>query len=525
MENQKPKVKISGYSIYTLVILFFVYIFNFVDRQIISILAENIKADLGISDAQIGFLYGTAFAVFYALFGLPLGRLADTWSRKTLISVGLGFWSLMTALSGTAKSFGALAAYRIGVGIGEASATPAALSMLSDSFPKALRATVMAIYSSGIYVGAGIGIVIGGVVVGNWDTAYPDPSLAPFGLKGWQAAYFVVGVPGLILALWMLTLKEPVRGAVDGIKTEPHPAPFKDFLNVLMSAIPPFTIISLAINNAPKKTIIWNIAMVFICIVLAYILILLTGSVAQWVAYMVAVYATFSWIQGIRNTDEEAFRFLFNNKTFLFSIFGFACLAFVTYGVGFWGAPYFIRNFEIPVAEAGLVLGWSAAIGGCIGVILGGVLSDVLRSKYQSGRLILGMIAAITCFPMVLVVFVTEDLQTAYIFNFIFQVLSPMWIGAATSTAADLVLPRIRAVATALYILVVTLIGLALGPYLIGLTSSTLSAGGMDSADALAQACLMACALCLVAVVFLYMGSRHYAHDEAIIENFNANNA
>src|SRR4030095_12601852 len=120
---------------YTLGVLVVVYVFNFLDRQIVSILAERIKADLGVSDAQIGFLYGTAFAVFYAIFGIPLGRLADVWNRRTLIATGLGVWSLMTAVSGLARGFGALALARIGVGVGEASASPAAFSMLSDTFP------------------------------------------------------------------------------------------------------------------------------------------------------------------------------------------------------------------------------------------------------------------------------------------------------------------------------------------------------------------------------------------------------
>src|SRR5262245_45540265 len=114
----------SGYAKYVLVVLTIVYVFNFVDRQIISILAEEIKADLKISDADLGILYGTVFAVFYALFGIPLGRMADVWMRKSMISIGLAFWSVMTALSGTARSFGALLGYRIGVGVGEASASP-----------------------------------------------------------------------------------------------------------------------------------------------------------------------------------------------------------------------------------------------------------------------------------------------------------------------------------------------------------------------------------------------------------------
>ena len=142
--SKAPREDVGGtYARYVLGVLVVVYVFNFIDRQILSILAEEIKADLNISDGDIGFLFGTAFAVFYAIFGIPLGRLADLWVRKSLISVGLFFWSGMTALSGTAQSFGQLAMYRFGVGIGEASATPAAFSMLSDYFAPRVRAMLI----------------------------------------------------------------------------------------------------------------------------------------------------------------------------------------------------------------------------------------------------------------------------------------------------------------------------------------------------------------------------------------------
>ncbi len=126
------KPRIGAYAWYALFVLVLVYMVNFIDRQILSILVGDIKRDLHVSDAQIGFLYGTAFAVFYALFGIPLGRLADSWYRGRLMAMGLALWSSMTALSGFATSFGMLAAARIGVGIGEASASPAAYSMISD---------------------------------------------------------------------------------------------------------------------------------------------------------------------------------------------------------------------------------------------------------------------------------------------------------------------------------------------------------------------------------------------------------
>ena len=126
--EKTPKVG-GAYAHYVLFVLVIVYVFNFIDRNILSILSQDIQADLGVTDAQMGFLYGTVFAVFYAVFGIPLARFADVWVRRSLISLGLVFWSAMTALSGFARSFPVLAAYRIGVGIGEASASPAAYSV------------------------------------------------------------------------------------------------------------------------------------------------------------------------------------------------------------------------------------------------------------------------------------------------------------------------------------------------------------------------------------------------------------
>lgn len=238
MSEETQTAHSRRYANYVLAVLVLVYIFNFIDRNILSILAEDIKADLHINDAQMGFLYGTVFAVFYAVFGIPLARFADVWTRRSLISVGLGFWSLMTAASGLARSFSTLAIFRVGVGIGEASASPAAYSMLSDYYPPRLRATVISIYAAGVYIGAGIGIFLGGFILEFWSTNY-TPETAPFGLKGWQAAFMMVGIPGLIMAIWVRTLKEPTRGISEGLVTKAHPAPFRVLGKELTAIIPP----------------------------------------------------------------------------------------------------------------------------------------------------------------------------------------------------------------------------------------------------------------------------------------------
>jgi MFS family permease len=247
-----PPVRVGAYAWYALFVLVIVYIINFIDRQILSILVGDIKRDLGVSDAQIGFLYGTAFAVFYALFGIPLGRLADSWYRGRLMAMGLALWSSMTALSGFANSFGTLAAARIGVGIGEASASPAAYSMISDSFPKERRATALSIYSSGLYIGGALALPIGAAVTSRWTAAYPDPASAPLGLAGWQAAFVAVGLPGLLLALWVLTLREPQRGASDGLP-QPivRPNAWREFGRELIAILPPFTLFNVARIPAP----------------------------------------------------------------------------------------------------------------------------------------------------------------------------------------------------------------------------------------------------------------------------------
>ncbi|HKI73078.1 MAG TPA: MFS transporter [Pseudomonadales bacterium] len=512
-ENDHPEVG-GRYAKYVLGVLVLVYIFNFVDRQILSILAENIKADLGITDAQIGFLYGTAFAVFYAVFGIPLGRLADTWTRKSLISVGLLFWSAMTALSGTARSFGSLATYRIGVGVGEASATPAAFSMLSDYFSPRMRTTALAIYSSGVYIGAGIGIFLGGVILDFWNHLYPNAMQAPMHLKGWHVAFFAVGLPGVLMSLWVWTLREPARGLSEGHITPAHPHPFREAWLSLAGILPGFNLVTLTTAGGGAKGIGINLVAGIAIALVAWLLIKLTGTPAQWIALGVGLYATFSWAQNLAISDPATFAMIFKSRTVLLTVIGFPSIAFTTYGLGFWGPPFFQRVHHVSASQAGTILGLSAAVGGWAGVTLGGVLADKLREKYQLGKIYVGMASALLSIPLGVGLLVTDNLTVAYVLNFFFSVTSPMWIGPAASTVNDLVMPRMRAIVSAFYILMVTFIGLALGPYSIGLISDTIHRGGATPAEALRHAMLWGTSMLVLAFVALLASCRFLKDDE-----------
>jgi MFS family permease len=464
-EIAEAQKRVGGpYSWYVLGIMVLVYVFNFIDRQILAILAEDIKADLGIDDAQLGFLYGTVFGVFYALFGIPLGRLADMWHRIRLLSLGLALWSGMTALSGFAKNFGQLAGARIGVGIGEATASPVAFSVLSDYFPREKRATALAIYSSGLYIGGGLSLFIGGLIKDNWNAAFPGGG--PLGLVGWQAAFLAVGIPGLLLALWVASLKEPIRGLSEGIIMPKEPRPWPKFFTELSAVIPPFTVFHAASFGARALAV--NLVAAVAAAGLAMLMIALVGSWPQWVAIGIAGYAVFSWSQSLAQRDPPTFKLIWGTPTFVLLVLASGFLAFVGYAIGFWQVPYVIRNFGADAATAGFFLGGGGALGGFIGVVAGGRLADFLKARNPAGRILVGFLAATGPIPLVLLMFTTGSVVIYYTAAFIVSIFASMWVGVVAATTQDLVLPRMRGAATATYFLGTTIIGLGLGPFTIG---------------------------------------------------------
>ena len=463
-DNPPAEPKASGYSWYVLSVLVVVYILNFIDRQIVSILAVDIKRDLNLTDADMGFLMGAAFAVFYALFGIPLGRLADNWNRVKLLSIGLALWSTMTALSGFARNQITLSLARMGVGIGEATASPTAYSLISDYFPKKQRATALAIYSSGLYLGGGVSLFIGAKVVQAWNDAHPGGG--PLGLVGWQAAFLVVGIPGLMLALWVASLREPVRGAMDGVASPSSPNPFADFFADLSTIIPPFTLIGAA-KRGPVALFI-NVLAAGVLALFAWWMIRLTGNFPQWTAVGIGYYAVFSWASTLRSKDPATFRLIWQTPAFICTTLGYGMVSLAAYGLAAWSPPYAETVLGLSKASLAFWLGASGAVSGFLGVIIGGQAADRLRARNPAGRVLVIMFGVVAPIIPIWIGYTTENTVVFYLMNFLAGMFGAAALGAAAATTQDLVLPRMRGTATASFFLGTTLVGLCFGPYMVG---------------------------------------------------------
>lgn len=451
----------TPYAWYALGVMTLVYLLSFIDRQILSILAEEIRRDLGLTDAELGFLYGTAFALFYALFGIPLGRLADRWSRGRLMAIGLSLWSVMTMFSGFANSFTQLAIARIGVGIGEAGASPAAYSMLADYFSKRQRALANSIYASGLYLGMGLSLPLGGAISISWDRAFP--AAAPLELVGWQVAFIAVGLPGLLVAYWVWSLREPQRLDASGAPlARVNDGVWRSFIGDLLAIIPPFTLWSVA--RYPGGLLLNLIILAGVGVTMA-LLAFVSGDVVQWVAYGVGIYAVASWVQALRFTDPPTFRLICATPEVLLAIVGFGGLTAIAYSVSFWTAPYAIRTFGLDAQTVGVAIGIPGALASALGVILGGHLSDAWKSRSQGGRLYTCMIAAAAPAPFMVALFYAPDFTTYALISPIVYALTNLWVGSAVAANQDFVLPRMYGTASAFYLLGITMIGMALGPY------------------------------------------------------------
>lgn len=375
----QPPPEVGGpYAYYVLSVLFVVYIFNFIDRQILAILLQPIKEDLKISDTALGFLTGSAFALFYTFAGLPLALVADRWVRRSLIAISLATWSIMTAVSGLARGFTDLTLARIGVGIGEAGATPPAHSLIADYFPPEKRATAFAIYASGIYVGVGIGFFVGGWINDRY---------------GWRTAFYVVGLPGLLMALIVrLTVREPPRGL-----SETHVTIGRQY----------------TINE------VWQF---------------------------------FGKVPAGRNASLAG-----------------AFHAFVGYGLSTWIPAFFVRLHGMTPGSLGRWLSWITAIGGLVGAFAGGWIADRWARSNPRARPYVGMIGALLSTVPLFVTLLVTDTQLALLFLLPYNIFTTLWLGPTVAIIQELVPPAMRSMASAVFLFIVTIIGLGAGPQVVGI--------------------------------------------------------
>lgn len=467
--GERAEAEGDRYGYYVLGVLMLVYALNFIDRQLITILAPDLKRDLGISDSDFGFLYGTAFGVFYAVFGIPLGKLADHWSRVRLLAIGLALWSAMTTLSGFARNFAQLGAARIGVGIGEATASPCAYSLISDYFPPRRRATAIAVYSAGLYLGGGISLYFGSTIAAEWNAAFAGQR-PPLGLVGWQVAFLAMGIPGLLLAGWVSTLREPLRGRFDPPQDQGRQqsaSPLGDFMRSLESVLPPFTLFAAARRGAGALAV--NVIGAAAAIALASGLAVLTGDRVQWIAFALGCYAVFSWGQNLRLSDPPTFDAVCRSRALVGVTLGYGLVTIVGYAMTAFAPLYAIEVLGASAQEAGFVLGGASTLGGIIGVVGGGALADGIAGGDRNYRRIWVIVGAVVGSALLYaLMFTATSRPLYYALNFIGWIFFAGTLGGSSGAVVNCVPASVRGVATAGFVLGSTLLGLAIGPYAAG---------------------------------------------------------
>ena len=332
---------------------------------------------------------------------------------------------------------------------------------------------------------------VGGSIVAAWEAAYPGGG-APLGLSGWQAAYLAAGLPGLMLALVVVvTIREPQRGAMEGRPQTGDPHPFRAAFAELGTLFPPFSLFALRRLSATRTSLGCNLLLLAGCAVGAALLIAVTDSLltpakraviamvagvpittnlAQWTAIAIGVYATGSWIQAVRLRDPVAARLTIGTPSFVAAALAGGLISLSSYGLAAFLFLFGTIHHGLTAAD-GVKLGAIAAIAGGLGTALGGVIADAARRRHPAGRLHVASLAAALSALCSVWQYTTPSLNAFYLANFVGTFCLTMWLGPVAATCQDQVLPRMRGTATALQFLATNLIGLGLGPYLVGLIS------------------------------------------------------
>ena len=381
------------YAWYVVAVLTLANTSAFIDRQILGLLVAPIRRDLGITDAQMGVLYGLAFAVFYTLLGVPLGRMADRGSRRAIIGVGIAVWSVMTVLCGMARTYDQLLLARFGVAIGEAALAAPALSLIADYFVPDRRATALSVYSVGVYFGAGLANLVGGALLSRFDgsAGLAWPLLGE--IRPWQQVFVLVGLPGLVIALLVATVREPAR------RETGQPGESRAF------------------------------------------------AVREVVRYVRA-----------------------NRRTFVCHGLGYALFALVNFATAAWLPTHLIRTYGWTAARAGITLGSLTSTVGVLGVVAGGRVADALLARgHTDAKLRVGIIAALANLVSGAIYTLAPNATLAVAALVPYNFFASFAFGAAVAAVQEVAPNRMRAQIGALFVTAMTLLGLGLGPTVIGL--------------------------------------------------------
>lgn len=410
-----------GYRNFVLAVLVVSYVFSFIDRQLMTILLEPIKNEFGASDTAMGFLSGFAFALFYAVLGLPVARLADRWSRRNVLAISMVIWSAMTAFCGMAATFWQLALLRVGVGVGEAGGTPPSHSLIASYFPPRERSTAMGIYGSGSQIGVLVGM-LGGAIIADQ--------------MGWRVVFLIFGLPGVLIGMLVFFIvKEPAKPVV------------------------------------PDDRSMWQDLM----------------SLWRIPAFAILSFAT-----------------------------GFTALA--GYGMGTWFPSFLIRVHGLSLTEAGLILGVVGTLGALIGAVSGGILCDKLASRDARWQLRLPAVGAgLSVIFLGLFILWPEsqfwqlgDFKVPYavVFLFLGGIVSSFWIGPTYAAVQTLTAEHLRSQASALLLLLLNLIGLGLGPLVVGVLSDLLIADfGHESVR---YAMVISLSTVIIGSILYWLGGEQY---------------
>ncbi len=405
---------------YTLAVLFIIYVFSFIDRNVLGVLLPQIKTELVLADWQLGFIGGIAFALFYVICGLPLASWADRGNRVNIIAICISLWSVMTASTALAGNFFQLVLARIGVAVGEAGSSPASQSILADLYEPERRASVLGIYMAGGPTGIFVALLTGGYLA----EAY-----------GWRNTFIILGLAGLVMPILLkLTVKEPVRGAME---SRPD------------SAAPPLL---------------------------------------------------------------QTLTLLFSRPAFRHVALASALSAFVGYGTSLWLPSFLVRSYGLSLGQAGLFLAVLSAAGSIGGMILGGYLADALARRDR--RLVLWVPGAGMALGAVFAAgaFLSQRFELVLFCLALQGGLGNLWPGPAYATAQQLVGLRMRAAAIAILLFIINIIGLGLGPFIVGALSDVFAA--VYGNESLRYSLLWTATAGMAwSAVHFYFAGRHLLHD------------